>query len=408
MEPVVPSVWNSGPLGGQARALGRSYAERGVVHRLKPRLATQDEPYPIVLPAHLLDPSSRSCVTIAALAAPNISFLLMFPQMDDDPARRSWPIPSAAGTAEITRCGARKPLLKGLALKLRSRRGVAEFIVLQSENPPPPISEILPSRNPGPSLASPQIGRRPWLPPLKERVLFVRESRRADGAESTEQSALTSDASGVGSAVIHLNAGCHQLELLAEANPEAPPDVDGRLFALAQGTEIVSDEEHRGQVSLRHCVGRAERFRLDYSGAVPHSEIILLHSSWPLPESFPVSWGALARSRLAQVAWRSGLDDFTEPPIFSSLGVRGTTRLAIPIAPTGCYIANLAPIRGDVTHMALGVRAGASTSEAHASNGGGVSLSFCAHGKETAFLEAQALGGGAAYILGIWRSGRLN
>lgn len=405
--PVVPAAWNSGPLGGQAKALSKAYARLGSVHRLKPRLVTQDDVLPLVLPASLLDPSIETCVTVTALTAPNIAFLFVFSQADEDPARPAWPIPSAAGAAEVTRCGARKSLLRGLGIKLRSRRGVAEFLVLESESPPPPISEILTSRNPGPSLPSPQVGRRPWLPPLKDRISFIRETRSAEGAESIHESALTSNASGRGSSVIHLTPGCHRLELLADAHPEAPPDLDGRLFALAQGIEIASDEEHRAQVSLRHCVGSAERLRLDYSGAVPHSEVVLVQSIWSIPDAFPISWGSLARARLAQVAWQAGLQDFAGPPVFSSLGVRGTTRLTLPTDPAGCYIANLAPIRGDVTNVALGARAGAATSEAHASDGAGVSLAFCAQGVETVFLEAQTLGAGGAFILGVWRSGRL-
>lgn len=405
--PKVPKVWDAGPLGEQAALLTKAYSRLGPTRRLPPKLVTQDQSLPLILPENLLDPSTPSCVTVSALAAPNISFLLMFRQLEEDVSRRAWPIPSAAGAAEVTRCGARKPLLSGLSLKLRSRRGVIEFVVVQSENPPPQISEFLPSRNPGPSLPSPQIGRRPWLAPLKDRLAALRSARHAEGAEVTNESALPSDESGRGSTVVHLAAGCHRLEVLADANPESPPDLDGKLFALAQGIEIASDEEHRGQVSLGHCVGRAERFRLDYSGAVPHSEVVLMHSTWAIPESFPASWGSLARSRLALVAWKAGLRDFVSPPVFSSLGVRGTTRMTLPTDPAGCYIANLAPIRGEVTSMALGARAAAVTSEAHAPDGSGVSLAFCARGQETVFLETQALGAGVAWILGVWSAGRL-
>lgn len=407
LSPEIPTVWNVGALGKQAALLMKAYGRIGVVRRLPPELVAQDETFPLVLPQRLLDPSTPSCVTVSALSAPNISFLLLFRQSEEDPSRLAWPIPSAAGAAEVTRCGARKSLLKGLALKLRSRRGVVEFLVVHSENPPPQVSELLPSRNPGPSLPSPQVGRRPWLAPLKDRLALLIQSRRAEGAESVNESALTSDDAGRGSTVVHLPVGCHRLEILAESNPEAPPDVDGKLFTLAQGIQIASDEQHRGQVSLEHCVGRAERFRLDYSGAVPHSEVVLLHSSWAIPESFPPDWGSLARARLAQVAFGAGLRDYVAPPVFSSLGVRGTTHLTIPTDPAGCYIANVAPIRGEVTSMALGARAAAVTSEAHSLDGDGVSLAFCARGQETVFLETQALGVGVAWILGVWSAGSL-
>jgi hypothetical protein len=160
-------------------------------------------------------------------------------------------------------------------------------------------------------------------------------------------------------------------------------------------------------VSLGYCVGSAERFRLDYSGGNPHTELVLLHSSWSIPDAFPPSWGQVARARLAEVAWKAGIRDFRSPPVFSSLGVRGTTRLSLPTDPASCYIANLAPIRGEVSTIALTARAAASSSEAHSTDGSGVSLAFCAHGRETVLLEAQALGTGVAWILGVWPAGRL-
>jgi hypothetical protein len=403
--PLVPAVWNAGPLGEQAAELAQAYGLLGAVHRQKPSFITEEQQRAVVLPSHLLDAANPSCVTVTALATPNISFLLTFPEADDEPARRAWPIPSAAGAAEVTRCGARKELLRGLGVKLRSRRGVVEFLVLESENPPPPVSELLPSRNPGPSLPSPQIGRRPWLLPVKERVDTLRRMRRGDGAETLHESAFVADETGRGTMVLQLGPGCHRLELLTEGGPEISPDLDGKLFALAQGVLVATDEEHRSQVSLRHCVGRSERFRLDFSGATPASEVILIQSMWPIPEAFPSSWGSLARSRLAQVAWERGKPDYGAPPVYSSMGVRGTTRLVLPTDPASCYVANLAVLRGEVTTLALAAQVGTSSSEAQQADSPGVSVAFCAEGAESATLEVQTIGTGLAWIFGVWRVG---
>lgn len=401
----VPSVWDAGSLGAQAAQLSKAYQRSGHVHRLKPTFISEEQQKPVVVPHRLLDSAKSSCITVAALAAPNISFLLTFPQTSDEPARRAWPIPSAAGAAEVTRCGAQKEQLLGLCIKLRSRRGVVEFVVVESENPPPPVSELLPSRNPGPSLPSPQIGKRPWLAPLKERVDFLRRARRGDGAYAIHESALSTDETGRGSTVLQLGPGCHRLEMLTDASPEAPPDLDGKLSTLAQGVLVSADEEHRSQVSLRHCVGRSERFRLDYAGAVPLREVILIHSTWPIPDAFPQSWGSLARARLAQVAWERGQPDYGAPPVYSSMGVRGTTRVVVPTDPMACYVANLAVLRGEVTTLALAARVGAASSEAHQPDGAGVSVAFCADGARSATLELQTHGTGVAWILGVWRVG---
>jgi hypothetical protein len=141
------------------------------------------------------------------------------------------------------------------------------------------------------------------------------------------------------------------------------------------------------------------------TGARPQTEITLVHSSWDLPESFPVGWGPVARAHLAQAAWKHSLSTLRSSPVFSSLGVRGATMLSVSVDPSACYIALLAPIRGQVQNMALAVSAGSRVSEAHAEPDSGASVSFCAKGTSQVAIEAQALGTGIAWIRGLWRVG---
>ncbi len=399
-----PDSWSQGNLGRQAERLHRLWGKDGPTYRTRPRLIEGGQTSPVILPPEVLNPDTEGCITVAALATPNLSFLLVFPQNEQTPRRRAWPIPSAAGVAEITRCGARKPLLLGLALKMRSRRGIVEFIVSSSEHPPTPASELLQGRNAGPSLPSPQVGRRPYLAPLKERLSKKKDSNRLRGAHSMTVSGLQANSSGRGSTVVHLTAGCHSLDLLAEPHPPAPPDLDGKLFALSTGEVLQVDEEHSGEVSLSHCVGRTERVTIEFSGARPGAEISLLQSTWELPAGIPLVWGAVARSQLARAMWNNRLDPLEGRPVFASLGVRGTTHLAFSSELGACYIAAIAPIRGKLKRVALAIEMQGGFRETQSlKNGVGASLTFCSQEINPVRIEAQALGTGVAWILGIWQ-----
>lgn len=398
------SAWNEGALGRDAAALQAEYEKLGDTLRLRPRLMERGPARPISIPKRFLSGASEGCTTLVSVASPNLSFLLLFSKDDSMPARRAWPIPSAAGVAEVTRCGARKPLLEGLGTKLRSRRGVMELILVSSEHPPPPVSELLPRRNPGPSLPSPQVGRRPWLAPLKARIQALTDRNRLEGAKSVRQSGLTANTHGQGSSIVHLSAGCHRLELLAESDPKAPPDLDGRLHALSSDQELSHDEEHRGQVSLSYCLGRPDRVRLGFTGARPNSEITLVHSAWDIPQGLPISWGPVARARLASTVWSDGLHGLEEAPVYSSLGVRGHTRLVFEVDSERCYVAALAPIRGDIQTMGLAARWGASVreSQSHSATAGS-SVSFCPQAASHVTIDTEVAGSGLAWILGVWQ-----
>lgn len=400
------SSWDRGPLGSQAAKLQALYAKDGKALRLAPRLYEQTDASPVAIDPRLLDPSREDCLTVVALGSPNIAFLLLFEDAESEPARRAWPIPSAAGVAEVTRCGARKVLLQQLALKMRSRRGVVETLIVQSNLPPSPVAELLPGRNPGPSIPSPQVGRRPWLGPLRTRLAQSIRRTEEQGGRALPPSGLPADETGRGSTVIHLAAGCHRLQLLAESDPEAPPDLDARLYTLTRGEELAVDEEHSGQVLLEHCVGRPDRVHLDFSGARPRSEVTLLQSTWDLPSGIPVDWGPFSRARLARSLFDDGLPALDEGPHFASLGVRGATRAVFAVDPDGCYQAAIATIRGDAQSLRLSALVGSDRFESSARPGlPGTTVTFCAHGRDAAELEVIVMGSGLAWITGVWAVG---
>lgn len=397
-------TWDRGILGGQASTLFQRWRAEGHAHRLKPRMLEQGVSLPLVLPASSLN-SSEGCTTIAVIGTPNVSFVLSFEE-DEAASRRAWPVPSSAGVAEVTRCGERKSLLASLSVKMRSRRGVVEFVLLESMHPPPPVTELLSSRNAGPSLPGPQVGKRPSLAPLKLRLATRKRRHLEDGATQVVVSAGMANKTGRGDFVVHLSEGCHRLDLLADSSSESPPDLDARLTTVIQGEQLESDEEHSGQASLTHCVGRAERFRVEFSGAPSESEVTLLHGQWDLPEAIPVNWGPVARAELARAMFGRGFPSLDESPSLSALGVRGTTQVWAELDPEACYLAAVAPLRGEGQRFALGAELPHALREAQNTEAGrGTSLQFCSLGSDQVHLETQAVGSGLAWILGLWRLG---
>jgi hypothetical protein len=204
--------------------------------------------------------------------------------------------------------------------------------------------------------------------------------------------------------LLHLSVGCHRLDFMAPQDFLSPADIDAHLFDLATGTLIASDEEPSGQASLRHCVGRDERLRVEVSGAQPNTELVLLHAEWDLPEGIPRSWGAVARARLSQALWKQSLPELASRPTFSSMGVRGSTSFALETDPHACYQVVVAPIRGEVESMSLQVGVGSDRRTAQSpAPGAGTTLSFCARGAEQVPLLNWASGSGLSWILGVWQ-----
>lgn len=398
-----PDSWSTGALGGQAKQLRERWDQLGQSYRTRPRLVERGESSRLILPPRLLDAAQDDCVTVAVLGTQNLSFLLVFDR-NNPGAEAAWPVPSSAGLAQVTRCGPRKSVLRKLHLTMRSRRGILETVVLRSKRPPPLASEFLTGRDAGPSLPTPHIGPPPALAPLAERMKSRRRDAQIRGARAQQQSGVPADSSGRGGMLLHLSVGCHRLDLMAPQDLESPADIDARLFTLTTGTLIASDDEVSGQASIRHCVGRDERLRIEYTGAKPNTEVLLLHSEWDLPEGIPRAWGAVARARLSQTLWKESLPQLALRPTFSSMGVRGTTSFSIETDPLACYQVAVAPIRGEVETMSLqvGVASDRRTAQSLSPNMG-TSLSFCARGAERVPLVQWATGSGLSWILGIWQ-----
>lgn len=154
------------------------------------------------------------------------------------------------------------------------------------------------------------------------------------------------------------------------------------------------------------CVGAPTNVELRFAGATPNGHLLLTHARWDLPAGLPASWGSEARAKLASLA-RTSHFSAQKPPVYESLGVQGTTQLALEVEPDACYTVLLVPLRGEVQNLSLSAVARA---PGHAARGAadvaGSALSFCARGARVATLEVDGRGTSLAWILAAWQTGR--
>lgn len=409
VHPADGSVHDEGALARDVAILQRAWSTEAEVGRLEPRLLERGDKRPVFLPSPALDEKTESCATVAVVGARNISFVLLFGVEDSSAGRRAWPVPSSAGVAEVTRCGARKSLLENLVVQMRSPRGLLEYLVVVSKDPPTPVAEVVPGRDPGPSLPSPSVGPRPLLPPLAERVTRLEASARREGARSVRNTSVGADRSGRGDLALTLEVGCHRLDVLGQPGNDGEVDVDAELRTLSGDEALVGDGSENGQATLEWCVGAATRARLVFGGAAAEREVGVVHASFELPDALPAEWGPVARGRLAMALGPRLRSALASPPVYTSLGVQGATLLPVSVEPGACYVVAASSIRGALANLALGVESGAMRRENNAaSSWQGTALSFCNDDGDVATVEVQATGTGLAWLLGAWQVARLS
>lgn len=394
-----------GPTGREMAAVRASWGQESELTSLPVRFLERGDVLPIALPAAAADTTKQGCTTLLVLGPRNLSFVLGFSSAEAAD-HRAWPVPSVAGLAEVTRCGPRRRLLRELEVAFRSPRGVLQFLVAQGPEPPPQAIQILGERNPGPALPSPRIGPRPRLGAIRPR-LEARTARRAQAsAQTLRTDDLPADSSGNARSALELGPGCHVLDLLSEDDADGAVDMDARLLRAETSEVVALDETSPADSVLQLCVGRPERLLLEIRGAAPDTSLALLVSSWQLPPGIPLVWGAVARSALASALFDtdSGLPRPETPPVLSSLGVSGSTRLSFEPLPGSCYVAAVGSLKPTSARFGLGLRQGARRRQASSGElQAGTSLTFCADATWSAELEVQATGREVAWILGVWQ-----
>lgn len=395
-------------LGGDVRELTAARAAGSRVLRLKPRFLQRGERLPLSVPAEMLNPNDSTCTTVSVLGVVGAHFVLRFAEADPGAPSTAFPEASVAGASEVTRCGSGKPLLAGAYLEMRSPRGLIETLVTNSLAPPPRLAEVLPDRDPGSELALGDPGGRPTLPPLADRLQRLAKRAQREAAKGFEQLPTEAGEDGAGAESLTLARGCHQLSLLSEATAPTSVaiDVDAEVVDGETGARLAVDRADDADATLNVCLGVPTRVELRFLGAAPHAALRLTLARWDLPAGLPRSWGSEAHASLARVA-RSAHLELPNAPVYSSLGVQGSTLLPIEVEPSACYSVLLVPLRGEARTLSLSVRAHAIGEVAHgAADSDGTATSFCAQGARLATIDVDSQGSGLAWLLAIWQTGQ--
>ncbi|HTA90256.1 MAG TPA: hypothetical protein VK745_11790 [Polyangiaceae bacterium] len=396
-------------LGEDVKVLSATRATYGRVVHLKPRLLERADVLPLAIPPELLDPKEPSCTTVTVLGVDELHFVLRFSEFDPGAPSTAFPESSAAGAIEVTRCGASKPFLGDMSIELRSPRGVLETLISNAPAGVPPLTEVLPNRDPGIELALGDPGPRPALAPFPERVQRIEARAAREGALGFERSEWRAHEDGSGGALLPLKAGCHELTLLdpTPARPGVPPvDLDLELVDEAGGAPLAIDRAEDADAFGAVCLGAPSNVELRFVGATPDARLLLTHAHWDLPAGVPSTWGPEARGRLARLA-RQAHFPAQKAPIYESLGVQGTTELPLEVEPDACYTVLLVPLRGEVQSLSLSVLSHAPGEVARGTSDVlGNAVSFCARGSSSATLEVDGRGTSLAWLLAVWETGR--
>jgi len=399
----------SSDLGAEVQRLISARAAYGRVVQLKPRFLERGERLPLAIPPELLDPKEASCTTVTVLGVPTLHFVVRFTATDPSAPSSAFPESSAVGGLELTRCGASKPFLENALLELRSPRGLLETVISNAPAGVPPLAEVLATRDPGTELPLGEPGPRPSLAPLSQRLQRLQARAERDGALGFEREQYLARDDGSGGVVLSLKAGCHELTLLdaAPAVAGAPPiDLDLELVDEEGGPPLAIDRAEDADASGSVCLAAPSNVELRFAGASPNGRLLLTHARWDLPAGLPPSWGSEARAKLARLArdWHFAPQ---RAPVYESLGVQGTTELALEVEPDACYTVLLAPLRGEIQSLSLSAIARTPGERARgAADITGSAVSFCARGASVATLEVDARGASLSWILAAWQTGR--
>lgn len=374
--------------------------EGAIVTRMPTRFLYEEEV--TVIP--LAPPDSAKCVTVALIAARGLSFHAGFDDAGaDDPDQTQ----SVAGTLEMTTCGT---LPTRLRLESDAGRGAVELVVAYSKAPLAPLRQRLPERLGGmlPPMLDP--GAPPPLPSTQVRAEAAEARVRAAGAVVDPRATLRAAPDSSGAVRVELAPGCHEVHLFAEegrggSRGRTRVDLDAELHDDRRDETIARDSGDAPDASLEACVGAPTIATLHFDGAIPGTDVLVVHALHRIPEAVPTLWGPEGRARMAG-ALRSRavrLPPSTRAAKLTS-GTTGTTLVPLVVEPGGCYVAVVAGREGAV--RTLSVRAAVGERESlddHGAIAGGTAVAFCAGSADRARLTIDFRGNVAGWGLALYR-----
>lgn len=379
---------------------------------LAPRVAERGERLPLLLEEAERDAENGGCTTVAILGAVSATFVTHRASASESAASEdALARASVAGAVELTLCGADKARFDELEVELRSPRAILQTVVARSPGPLPPLTAILPRREPGVPAEDTPAGPPPAPAPRAARAAAVERQQRDDGAERVERQALGASSTGAGWTLLALDAGCSRLDLLGADHARgggSAVDLDASVTLAQTGETLASDSGNAPDASVSFCLGERAAVRLRFTGAAPFSEVLLVRSRWSLPAGLPPYFDARARARLAEALREHHAPPPVDSPIYSSLGISGVTMLPLAVEPGACYRLGAAVLDGPRSSLTLAVDAAGTTSENRSRDeAAGAALAFCVGAVERALVHVESRGAGVSWLLAVWQTGRV-
>ncbi len=384
-----------------ADRVAQGYAAEGAnVARVPPRFLYEDE----VTLIPLAPPPAARCVTVALVAARGLSFHGGF---DDASEEENEQAQSVAGTLEMTTCG---PSPTRLRIESDAGRGAVEIVVAWSRAPLPPLRAYLPERLGGmlPPMIDP--GPVPPLPPQQTRADAVEARLRAAGEIVDPRATVKATADSGGAVRVDLAPGCHDVHLFAQEargvrTGRFRVDIDAELHDDKRDETLAKDNGDAPDAVLEACVGAPTTATLHFDGAIPSTDVVVVHAFQRIPDAVPSVWGATARARMAGALRARSIQ---LPPgtraSFAISGAIGTNVVPVAVEPGGCYVAVVAGREGAV--RTLGLRASAGERESldeHGSQSGGAAVAFCAGASDRARIAVDFRGSPSGWALAVFR-----
>jgi hypothetical protein len=340
------------------------------------------------------------CLSVALVGPRSAEIFVHFPSDDAPEGTR-------LGLLFLSRCGPERATLERFAIEARGQRSAVELIAVRGDVPAPDPRLMLPERAllPGPPPVDP--GRAPSSEGIEPRVLRAQQRSRREGAVEVLSSTTRAQTEGNGQLLLRLDAGCHRIELLADAaRGGRVVDVDAELRDPRSGAVVVRDRSDTPDARIEHCNAEPATFALTFRGAPARGPVAVLQARWALPAALPSTWGPRARSSMALALRRRELPAPSSPPLRSFTGLAGSTLLPAELAPGACYLLLLGVARGDP--RALSVSASLENlllRDEGAQGKDGLALAFCSERSARASFVVEARGAGLAWGAALWRVG---
>jgi hypothetical protein len=281
---------------------------------------------------------------------------------------------------------------------------------LRSAKPPPPIRNFLSHRDPGTVADNTQTGPRPPTAPVSERAAALVDRSEREQADEIHRRLVPTDENGAARVLFELDPGCHQFAVMGippnEQSATQGHDIDAELVWPDARTIAASDRSDSPDAILSSCVGERREAILALAGGSPRAAALVGHARWALPAGLPPRWGARARAGFARAFRGRRLQPVTEPPVYESVGISGTTVLPIETEPGACYALAVTALHGDVSLIVASVSAPGVNALAHGAEGEPALVSFCATSPR-ALVEAEVHGGALAWLAALWQVGRV-